>query len=106
MKEPKKSSRSRATTLERRENELISLAVDLAAKQLAEGTASSSVITHYLKLGTTRERLEQERLRRENNLMEAKVQSLESMQRTEALYQEAIKAMGDYSMESREDSDV
>lgn len=103
MKEPKKSSRSKATTLERRENELISLAVDLAAKQLAEGTASSSVITHYLKLGTTRERLEQERLRHENLLLIAKAESLESMQRSEELYQEAIKAMGMYSMETDSD---
>ena len=51
-----------ATSVEARENQLISLAVDLAERQLSEGTASSQVITHYLKLGTTKDRLEKEKL--------------------------------------------
>ena len=71
--------RRRATTPEARENQLISLAVDLAEKQLREGTASSQVISHYLKLGTSREQLEQERLRRENKLLEARVEAIEAL---------------------------
>ena len=86
-----------ATTPEARENQLISLAVDLAEKQLAAGTASSQVITHYLKLGSTRERLEQEKLRKEQELIDAKRESLKSGQKFEALYGEAINAMRSYT---------
>ena len=92
------SSRMRpALTPEARENQLISLAVDLAEQQLREGTASSQVITHYLKLGSTRERLERERLEEENKLLRAKTENLQSMKHIEELYTDAIKAMRDYS---------
>ena len=60
-----------ALTPEARENQLISLAVDLAEKQLQEGTASSQVITHYLKLGSMRERLEREKLEEENKITQS-----------------------------------
>lgn len=86
-----------ALTPEARENQLISLAVDLAEQQLREGTASSQVITHYLKLGSTRERLERERLEEENKLLRAKTENLQSMKHIEELYTDAIKAMRDYS---------
>lgn len=75
----------------------MSLAVDLAEKQLLEGTASSQVITHYLKLGSTKERLEKEKLERENELLRAKTESLQSMQRIEELYANAITAMQKYN---------
>ena len=61
-----------ALTPESRENQLISLAVDLAERQLQEGTASSQVITHYLKLGSTRERQEKEKLEEEIKLLRAR----------------------------------
>jgi hypothetical protein len=61
------------------------------------GKASAQVITHYLKLGTTREQLEQDRLRRENKLLEAKVEALNSSVRVEELMQDALKAMRTYS---------
>lgn len=86
-----------ATTPEGRENQLISLAVDLAEKQLNEGTASAQVITHYLKLGSTREHLEQERLARENELLAARVEQLASAKRIEELYESALNAMRTYS---------
>lgn len=86
-----------ASTPEARENQLISLAVDLAEKQLREGTASPSVITHYLKLGTSRAQLEKEKLARENLLLEAKTKSIESSDRMEMLYKEAIDAMRSYA---------
>lgn len=82
---------------EGRENQLVSLAIDLAEKQLIEGTASSQVITHYLKLGSSREKLEQERLRRENELLTAKVEQAASAKNVEELYSAALAAMRAYS---------
>lgn len=82
---------------ETRESQMISLAVDLAEKQLMEGTASSQVITHFLKLGSTKERLEKEKLEEENKLLKAKTESLQSAKRVEELYADAIAAMKRYS---------
>lgn len=92
-----KSRRPPATTPEARENQLISKAVDLAEKQLAEGTASAQVITHYLKLGSSREKLEQERLANENELLVAKREAMASAARVEELYSAAIDAMRAYA---------
>lgn len=83
-------------TPESRENQLISLAVDLAEKQLIEGTASSQVITHFLKLGTTVAQLEREKLAKENKLLDAKADALESSKDMVKLYENAIKAMQCY----------
>lgn len=95
-----------ATTLEGREAQLVSLAVDLAEKQLREGTASSQVMTHYLKLGSTREQLEQERLIRENELLRAKNEQLASAKKVEELYAAALDAMRSYAgQEVEEDYD-
>ena len=68
-----------ALSVENREMQLGSLAVDLAEKQLREGTASSQIITHYLKAGSAREQLELERLRSENEMLKAKAKALESI---------------------------
>lgn len=86
-----------ALTPEARENQMISLAVDLAERQLIEGTASSQVITHYLKLGTMNHKLELEKLTKENELLKAKTESLQSAQRIEELYANALAAMRNYS---------
>ena len=86
-----------ATTPEGRENQLIALAVDLAEKQMRAGTASAQVISHYLKLGSTREQLEQERLSRENELLAAKAEQIASSAKIEELYKGAIDAMRSYS---------
>lgn len=91
-----RSRRPPATTREGRESQIASLAYDLAEKQIREGTASSQTISHFLKLGSTREKLEQERLMREVNLMEKKAESMASAQRMEELYEEAIAAMRAY----------
>lgn len=85
-----------ATTLEARENQLISLAVDLTERQLREGTASSQVITHYLKLGSSRERLEQERISNENDLLVVKKEAMASAKRVEELYSKALESMRAY----------
>lgn len=97
VKEGDRSSRRPATTPEGRENELVSQAVDLAEEQIRKGTASSQVITHFLKLGSTRERLEQERLEHENELTRVKIEALESQKRVEELYMEALTAMRSYA---------
>ena len=80
-----------------REQQLIAAAVDLAEKQLLEGTASSQVITHYLKLGSSKERLEKEKLEEENKLLRARTEALKSAKKQEELFEEAIKAMRHYS---------
>lgn len=97
MAPSRRPRRRPATTVEGRENQLVSLAIDLAEKQLIDGTASSQVITHYLKLGSTRERLEQERIRGENQLLGSKAEAMESGKRVEELYDKAIIAMRRYS---------
>lgn len=84
-------------TVEGRENQLISLAVDLAERQLREGTASSQVIAHYLKLGSSKAALEREKLIEENKLLRAKTEAIESQKELKEVYENAIKAMRMYS---------
>lgn len=86
-----------AQSQEARENQLINLAINLAEKQLMEGTASSQVICHYLKLGTTREKLEKQILEKQSEMIQAKTENLQSMKQNEGLYKEAIEAMCRYS---------
>lgn len=98
-------NRRPATTPEGRENQLVTLATDLAERQMIEGTASAQVISHYLKLGSTREQLEQQRLVAENELLRARVENLSSQGRMEELYGEAIKAMRKYTGQDYEDDE-
>lgn len=92
-----------ALSPEARENQLIYLATDLAEQQLRDGTASSQVITHYLKLGSMREKLERERLEEENKLLRAKTKALEDAADMKVLYEDAIKSMQRY--QGRDDAD-
>ncbi len=92
---PKK--RPPAKTLEARENQLVSLAVDLAEQQLIDGTATSQVITHYLKIGSTKEKIEKEILLKQKDLLVAKTDALQSQKRVEELYKDALNAMRIYS---------
>ena len=94
-----------ALTPEARENQLISLANDLAEKQLREGTASSQVISYYVKMGSQKERLERERLEEENKLLRAKTEALQSQKNMEERYIEAINAMKRYSGHGGDDDD-
>lgn len=84
-------------TPEEQENRLINLAVELAEKQLRDGTASPSVIGYYLKLAGERDKLEREKLRQETMLAKAKAESIASASRTEELVQEAVDAMRRYT---------
>lgn len=92
-------------SVESRENQLISLAVSTAEKQLRDGTASAQVITHFLKLGTTNASLEREKLIKENLLLEAKTDALKSAKKVEELYTQALKAMRLYSGRTLEDTE-
>ena len=84
-------------TPESREDQLVALAINLAEQQLLDGTASSQVISHFLKIGSTKERIEREILKEQKDLIKAKTEVLKSEKRTEELYDEAIKAMRRYS---------
>lgn len=99
--------RPTASTLEGRENQMVNLAIEEAERQIRAGTASSQIITHYLKLGTTRESLEQERLRRENTLLSARAQAMANAERMEELMREALDAFRGYRMpDPHEDTDI
>lgn len=87
----------KAVGTEARENQLIALAVDLAEQQLRDGTASSQVISHYLKLSTAKYELEKEKLIEENKLLRAKTQTLENDAKSKEDYEKVIKAIQIYS---------
>lgn len=91
------SRRRKAMTLEARENQIANLALDMAEQQLLDGTASPSVIVHFLKLTSTKEKLEKEILKSQKELMEAKTENLKSSKRIEELYSNALAAMQVYS---------
>lgn len=102
----KKSDKKRpATSPEAREQQLIAAAVDLAEQQLMDGTASSQVITHLLKLGTVNAKLQNEKLQNENELLKAKVAALKSQTNQEEMYAKAIKAMQLYAGHVEDDSE-
>lgn len=101
-RKPDKSEEARqrrppARTPEDRENQMIGYAVELAEKQIREGTASAQVITHYLKLGSSREKLEQQRIANEVELLKIKRDAIESEKRVEEMYREAMDAFRSYS---------
>lgn len=86
-----------AKTPEARENQLVAMAVDLAERQLRDGTATSQVITHFLKMGSTKEKIEKEILEKQKELITAKTEALKSQKRIEDLYANALNAMRRYS---------
>lgn len=97
MESGEKRKRSPSISPSSKENHLISLAVDLAEKQLRDGTASPSVIAHYLRLGSPQAKLEREKMERENALLEAKTEAIKSQKANAELYERAIKAMKIYN---------
>ena len=92
-----------ALSPEARENQMISLAMDLVEKRLREGTASSAETTHFLKLATVKSELEKKKLEAENTLLHAKADAIQAAKDNALLYKEAIKAMREYG--GVEDSD-
>ena len=92
-----------ARTPEQQENRMISLAMGLAEKQLIDGTASPTTINHYLKLATTKEQHELEKVKLENQLLKARTEQIGSQAKSEAMYKEAIEAFKHYSGNAEED---
>lgn len=104
MGRPKKTSdatvrkrRRPAITPEARENQLISMAYDLVEQRLLDGTATSQETVHFLRLGSTKERIEKEILERQKELITAKTDAIQSAKRVEELYENALLAMKRYS---------
>lgn len=93
----KKREYAPAKTPETRVNQLINMAFNLAEQKLRDGTASSQVITHFLQLATTREELQNEKLRSELRVADAKIKRMESQSTSEELYSKAIAAFRSYS---------
>ena len=85
-----------AVSPEAREKQLTALAVDLAEQQLRDGTASSQVITHFLKLATRKEEVEVEILQLQKDLVAAKTESIKAQQRSDEMFREAINAIKGY----------
>ncbi len=96
IKKTKRTMRP-ALTPDADENQLVSLAMDLVRERLINGTASSQETTHFLRIGSSKERLEKEVLKKQMELTDAKVKSLKSAEQIEELYSNALKAMRDYS---------
>lgn len=86
-----------ARTPEERESQLVNLSMDLAERQLREGTASSQTINHFLKLATVREQLENEKLRSDLEVARAKIKQIESQEDIKELYENAMNALKEYS---------
>jgi len=100
-----KRKQAPATTPQGRENQLVALATDLAEKQMRDGSASSQVITHYLKLGSTKDQIEKEILIEQKKLITAKTNAIQSSKKVEELYLNAITAMRSYSGNGGSDDD-
>lgn len=94
-----------ARTPEQRENQLINLAVDLAERQLREGSATSQVIVHFLRLATMKEKLENDKLRADLKLAEAKVKQIETAESKNILYEKVIDALKSYGAFSRDEEE-
>ena len=94
-----------AMTPEDREDQLISLAVDLAEQRLRDGTASNQLIAEIMKLGTTKERLQKEKLQRENEMLRAKTKALQAQEQSNQLYSQVLDAIRSYGGLGRSDDD-
>lgn len=100
-----------AITPEQEENEMIALAIDATRQRIMNGTASSAELVHYLKLGTVKARLENDKLREENELLKAKTSAIQSTGDYEKKFQEVLDALKMYRGETDDeeyydDSDI
>ena len=92
-----------AATPEGRDALLGAYAYDLVEKRLREGTASSQEVTTVLKLVSQREKLELEKLRKENELLRAKTDAIAAERERTEMYKNAIEAMRRYSAHITDD---
>lgn len=93
---PKRATKRPARTPEERENQLIALSMDLAEKRIRDGSATAQEVTHFLKLGSVRNQLELQKIERENKLLEAKVDQIESGHRSDDKLEEVLRAVTSY----------
>lgn len=104
QEQPQRKRRQPSRSPEERENQLISLAMDLAEERLRNGTATSQEVTHFLKLGTRKAKLEEKALEEDINLKAAKTDAIAAAQRIEDLYANAISAFRSYSGQENEEA--
>lgn len=95
-----------ARTDEERELQMIAMATDEAERRIRNGTATSQLLVHYLKLGTEKSRLEQEKLRAETELLSTKVKVAEAEKKSSELYAQAINAFRKYSGQEVNDEET
>lgn len=81
------------------------MAYDAAEERILNRTASSQEIVHFLKLGSSKERIEKEILERQKDLITAKTEAIKAAKRMEEVYEKAIKAMKIYSGEEEVDEE-
>ena len=93
----KKDQLRPAMSAEAVENRLISKAYKAVEQRIESGTATAAELTHFLRLGSVKEQLELEKLRKENELLKAKTESIRSQEEGKEMYEKAIKAFGRYS---------
>ena len=94
-----------AISPENRENQLTNLAYDLVEQRLRDGTATSQETTYFLKLGSSKTKLENEKLKEENKFVRAKTEALEADKNSKEMYENAIKAMSLYQGHEDEEDD-
>lgn len=96
-----------ARTAKAKENQLISLAVELAEKKLRDGTASSQIIVTLLNLATQKYKLEMTKLKSDIDLSQAKRKNLDQADSRSELYENALNAFKKYQGNnfSEEDDD-
>lgn len=95
-----------AHSREQQENRLVAHAMDAAEKRFDEGTASSQLIVHYLKLGTVREKLQLERMQNENLLLQAKIKAIEATQQKDVIFESVLSALKKYNRFGVTDEEV
>ena len=93
-------------TSEAREKRLIALSYDLVEKRLLEGTATSQETTHFLKLGSKKEKREEKLVAKQLELLDAKIEALKGQKDMQKLYEEAIAAFKSYRSDDQGSDEV
>lgn len=100
MAKEKRNVPEPATSLQAREDQLINMAYNEVERRISEGIATGPELVHFLRMGSTKGRLEKQLLERENELMTAKTEALNTQRKVEELYANAIEAMKSYRSDS------
>jgi hypothetical protein len=101
--DPRKPGPAPGTTIEGRENQIISLAYDLVEERIRKKTATSQEVTHFLKMGSVQAQIEKDILIKQKELLDAKTEAIKSQKKVEELYSEAMKAFKTYSGQEEPD---